>query len=218
MGFKCGLATVYYSVFSKERTKQMKNLIKIIGAGIACLTLCTTPVSASTYKYVNSEDGVNIRLTPEISENIVKTVGYRERLTIVETGKEWSRVLCANGSICYVSTQYLSDTQPPVKKKNSQGKYLFTATRISHYCSGSCCNSSNAGRTASGKAMQPYYTCACNGLPLGTKIYIEGYGILEVQDRLSSRYGGTVIDILVNSHSEAMQKGVRHSIPVYAAN
>ena len=197
----------------------MKNFIKIISAGIACLSLCVAPVSASTYQYVTA-DSLNVRLTPSTTEeNVIKSVPYRERLTVLEKGKEWSKILCANGSVAYCNSQYLSDTQPAVKKKEAgKGKCLFTATRISHYCSASCCNGSNAGRTASGKAMQPYYTCACNGLPLGTKIYIEGYGILEVQDRLSSRYGGTVIDILVNFHSEAMQKGVRHSIPVYAVN
>lgn len=192
----------------------MKKIIKIIGAAIAAMTLCVTPISAASYKYVTA-DSLNIRLAPEIADNVIKTVDYRERLTVLEDDGEWSKVLCANGNIVYASSLYLSDIQPPVRVKNSKGKYLFTATRISHYCSGSCCNGSNAGRTASGKLMQPYYTCACNGLPLGTKIYIEGYGVLEVQDRLSSRYGSTVIDILVNSHSEAYEKGVKSGLAVY---
>lgn len=192
----------------------MKNLIKIIGAGIACLSLCFTSVSASTYQYVTSEDGVNIRLTASLGDNIIKTVGYRERLTVLEKGKEWSKILCANGSVCYVSSKYLSDIQPSEKKKQGNLIGYFT---ISHYCPCSICNEGFTG-TSLGVPLTPYYTIATDSrvIPLGTKVIIDGHTYLAA-DR-GGAIKGNRIDLCVASHSEAYDKGMRYNVPVYLAN
>ena len=184
----------------------MKNLIRIISAGIACLSLCATPVSASTYQYVTA-DSLNVRLTPSTTEeNVVKSVPYRERLTVLEKGKEWSKILCANGSVAYCSSQYLSDTQPTVKKKETgKGKYIGSFT-ISHYCPCSVCNSGYIG-TALGLPLSPYWTVAVDPrvIPLGTKLYIEGYGMCIAADT-GGAIKGNRIDYCVGSHSEAYAK------------
>lgn len=48
--------------------------------------------------------------------------------------------------------------------------------------------------------------CACNGLPIGTKIYVEGYGTLTVEDRggMSDPYA---IDIYMDTYSACVQWG-----------
>ena len=45
-----------------------------------------------------------------------------------------------------------------------------------------CCGKHN-GITASGNQAEFGVTAGCNNLPLGTKIYVEGYGVFRVDDR-----------------------------------
>ena len=87
----------------------------------------------------------------------------------------------------------------------------YTITGYDPYCT-HCC--SGTGITASGKIATINYTIAASRFPFGTKLYIEGYGIYEVQDR---GVGNGVIDIAVNSHSEAY-KTTGYNIPVYYIN
>lgn len=55
-------------------------------------------------------------------------------------------------------------------------------------------------------------TVACNSIPLGTTVYIEGYGTYVVED--TGGMGGGVIDVFVGSYDEAIQFG-RRSAEVY---
>lgn len=59
-----------------------------------------------------------------------------------------------------------------------------------------CCGKHD-GITASGKPATYYKTVACNSLPFGTEIYIEGYGFFVVEDRGGKKLG---IDIACESH------------------
>ena len=90
---------------------------------------------------------------------------------------------------------------------------LISYFKITYYCSCRKCNGSYAtGATASGKPMKVGITVACNSIKLGTKIIIDGHQY-EVQD--TGGMANNVIDIYVNSHSEAMQKGIHYNVPVY---
>ena len=60
-----------------------------------------------------------------------------------------------------------------------------------------CCGKTN-GITASGNQAVLGYSCGSNSLPLGTQIYIEGYGIFRVDDRGGSSQN--LIDIACDSH------------------
>lgn len=62
------------------------------------------------------------------------------------------------------------------------------------------------GITASGKKVRPGMLAAGRNLPFGTKLYIEGYGIVVVEDR-----GGAIheraIDIYMETKKEAFEWG-----------
>ena len=61
--------------------------------------------------------------------------------------------------------------------------------------------------------QMPYVgAVACNSLPLGTVIYIEGYGNFVVCDR--GGMGGGIIDIFMNTYEECIQFG-RRSANIY---
>ncbi len=55
---------------------------------------------------------------------------------------------------------------------------------------------------------------ACNLVPLGTKIYIEGYGYFVVKDRIGH---GSQLDIFMDTYDECIQFG-RRTLKVYVVN
>jgi 3D (Asp-Asp-Asp) domain-containing protein len=65
---------------------------------------------------------------------------------------------------------------------------------------------------ANGNYPTSGYTVACNSLPLGTKIHIDGYGDYVVEDRGSM--AGNVIDIYMDSYDACIQFG-RRTAEVY---
>lgn len=65
---------------------------------------------------------------------------------------------------------------------------------------------------ANGNYPTKGYTVACNSLPLGTRIYIEGYGEYVVEDR--GGMNGSTIDIYMGDYNECIQFG-RRSANVY---
>lgn len=75
------------------------------------------------------------------------------------------------------------------------GRYAVTGYDICPQCCGSL-----DGITASGAKAEVGRTVACNTLPFGTRIYIDGIGERVVEDRGGMR--GNVIDVLCNDHAE----------------
>lgn len=91
------------------------------------------------------------------------------------------------------------------------GGYSLTA-----YCPCSiCCGQWAGGPTKSGNMPCAGHTVACNSLPLGTVIYIEGYGTYVVED--TGGMGHSVIDIFFNTHDEALAFGSGYA-DVYIVN
>lgn len=84
--------------------------------------------------------------------------------------------------------------------------------QLTAYCS--FCNSGS--KTSSGTYPSAGRTVACNSLPLGTRIYIEGYGEYVVEDR--GGMGGNVIDIYMGDqpNDDACNAfGRKHGVTVY---
>jgi len=82
------------------------------------------------------------------------------------------------------------------------------------YCPGACCCGEWAsGYTASGTLATEGRTVACGSLPMGTEIYIEGYGYRVVEDL--GVYGEWV-DIFYSSHEAASAHGLQY-VSVYLA-
>lgn len=86
------------------------------------------------------------------------------------------------------------------------GNYKVTGYDTCTYCCGK-----TDGITASGAKAIPYYTVAMNGIPFGTKIYVEGYGVYIVQDRGGSKIG---VDIVCESH-DICYKHTKNNVEVY---
>lgn len=94
-----------------------------------------------------------------------------------------------------------------VQDENNKGEYIGTF-RISHYCPCSTCNGGYSG-TASGAPLTPWVSIAVDPsvIPLGSTVYIDGYGEFKAHDT-GSAIKGNRIDVCVGSHSEAYRLGV----------
>ena len=87
----------------------------------------------------------------------------------------------------------------------------FTATA---YCPCEiCCGAYSSGYTASGTLATEGRTVACNSLPIGTQVMIDG-NIYTVEDTGWSPYGENWIDIFFWSHDSALAYGMR-TVDVY---
>ena len=88
----------------------------------------------------------------------------------------------------------------------------YRVTGYDPYCT-HCCSRAD-GITASGVTVTEGYTVAmCRDIPFGTRIYIEGLGVFEVQDR---GVGEGKIDIALGSHRECYK--VTGNYKVWAMN
>lgn len=51
------------------------------------------------------------------------------------------------------------------------------------------------------------YTVACNSLPFGTKVYIDGVGFRTVEDRGPAYLGDTWLDLYLGEYDACVQWG-----------
>lgn len=90
----------------------------------------------------------------------------------------------------------------------------FFVTGYDAWCA-HCCGGNTTGVTASGRVATVGRTVATsNQFPMGTKLYVEGYGTYVVEDRGCAK---GVIDIAADSH-EACGRLTRNGINVYIVN
>lgn len=101
-----------------------------------------------------------------------------------------------------------SNVVPKDTSVNTDGMTYMGEYSLTFYCPcAKCCGHAN-GNTASGTKPAEGRTIAVdrNKIPLGSKVYIEGWGTYIAEDT-----GGAIksnrIDIFVNSHSKALQYG-----------
>lgn len=102
-----------------------------------------------------------------------------------------------------------NDRKKTKSKKKATKKFLGTF-KVTAYCScSSCCGKSN-GITASGTKATAGRTIAADTskYPFGTKLVINGH-TYTVEDR-GGAINGNRIDMFFNSHSEALQWGVKY--------
>jgi 3D (Asp-Asp-Asp) domain-containing protein len=89
---------------------------------------------------------------------------------------------------------------------------------VSGYCAQACCCGSWAdGRTASNAPAVGRICAADPSIPFGTRLHIEGYGWVTVEDR-GGAIKGQKLDLLFPTHAEALAWGrrkveVRHDYP-----
>lgn len=100
------------------------------------------------------------------------------------------------------------EPEPTPEPTPEPATYFYGACRITFYCPCSrCCGAWAGGPTASGATPTAGWTVANGSLPFGTKVIIEGHTYC-VEDRGVS---GDQFDIFVDSHSEALARGLYYA-------
>ncbi|MBO4864911.1 MAG: 3D domain-containing protein [Eubacterium sp.] len=94
-----------------------------------------------------------------------------------------------------INEELIEELEAALPKKTYLGSYELTA----YIATGNPC--------ASGVYPQVNHTVACNSLPMGTRIYIEGYGEYVVED--TGGMANNVIDVFVSDYSTAINFGRR---------
>jgi len=119
---------------------------------------------------------------------------------------------------------YLSMFNKKLKKdisdlKEIAGLSTVVKVNVTYYCplAGGTNSDSNPNKTALMTTPRPGYTIAVSkdlvdkGW-LGHKVYIEGFGIGKIEDRMGKSIRGNCIDICIGTEKEAIQKGKRLNI------
>lgn len=177
---------------------------------------------------------LNVRKEPNASSKRVSVLEPNSELTRVEDNDEWDAIEVA-GVKYYVCDKYLTSTKPetikkvtelkPIVETSAPAKTQYTSGQaggyigkfqLTAYCACSkCCGKWAGGSTASGTTPTQGRTVACNSLPFGTKILING-NVYVVED--TGNMANNVIDVFFNSHQEALNFGRKHNVDVYYAD
>lgn len=91
--------------------------------------------------------------------------------------------------------------------------YLGAWTATAYCACEICCGAYSSGYTASGTWATEGRTIACNALPMGTQVLIDGNTYI-VEDTGWSPYGDAWVDIFFASHDAALAYGMR-TVDVY---
>lgn len=173
---------------------------------------------------------LNMRDYPDVNiGNVIKVLNTNTEVTAIADYNGWAKILWvdANGNnqYYYLSSRYLStekqkivtNTTPNTNVQNnntSSGNTYLGNFKLTAYCNcAKCCGKWANGLTASGTYPAAGRTVAMAGVPFGTKLLINGT-VYTVEDR-GTAYGH--VDIYFNTHSEALNFGMRYA-DVYMVN
>lgn len=193
----------------------------IVGVGNSANQLIVTSYDGGAWVAVNTADGgsgyVNANYVtlqnvyPEATAEPIPTPAVEETTSdYTENQDESVDNADTEAPVGQETSQEEYAEDIPQENTSSNGEYLGTYT-LTAYCGCEACNGGNAGITAMGVEPSEGWTVACNSLPLGTQISING-NTYEVQDTGNMDDG--TIDIFMNSHDEALNFGVQ-SADVY---
>ena len=141
-------------------------------------------------EYVNAPSGLRVRETPSLDAPVVRVIGFGEEFSgTIRSG--WLKL--EDG---YVSCKYLSG-EDPLNEWTCYGDWTLTA----YFETGM--------PTASGVYPMANVTMAHNALPFGTQVYVQGYGIWEVQDRGPASMGTEWADLYLQDYNTCVQFGVK---------
>lgn len=197
---------------------------KLIAFSLACACALTIYVDVEQQKKKNAElplpPAQEVITLGEIE--IPTTEPATEATTVEETTTQVETTTKVETTTAAPKPQI---TAAATYKEDEYGKYYTMIASITAYCPcKKCCGKYANNRpvdengepiiyTASGARAKPNYTLGMSSrYAFGTKVYIPGVGICEVQDR-GGAVKGNVIDLYCATHEEACKWG-RKSVEV----
>lgn len=151
------------------------------------ILIMTIPCDAA---YVTAESGLNVRQEPSTNSEIVDVKAFRSVINGTEKDG-WIKI--PEG---YVKAEYVAENDP-VEDYTLLGTWTITA----YAYTGSPC--------ANGNYPQEGYTIACNALPFGSRVYIDGVGFRVVEDTDDGHMGNEWCDLYMESVTDCVQWGMQ---------
>lgn len=110
-------------------------------------------------------------------------------------------------SVVYAEAEEVIEPEEIAEESHEEElEYLGTFEMTAYEWTGNPC--------ANGNYPEVGYTVACNSLPLGTTVYIEGVGYRVVEDRGAEWHGSNWMDLYLGDVDSCYEWGVR-SVDVY---
>lgn len=110
-------------------------------------------------------------------------------------------------SVVYAEAEEVIEPEEIAEESSEEElEYLGTFEMTAYEWTGNPC--------ANGNYPEVGYTVACNSLPLGTTVYIEGVGYRVVEDRGAEWHGSNWMDLYLGDVDSCYEWGVR-SVEVY---
>lgn len=175
--------------------------------------------------YVSAGRGLNIRSVPTTDSTPISSFIYGEDVKVIgskaeNSNNEWVLIEYDN-DYAFVWSEYLTEDAPVMNPSISYYDEIYSSSSSSSnnmtYLGNYMCTAYEwAGSPcANGNYPTEGYTVACNSLPFGTQIYIDGYGYYVVED--CGGGGDQWIDIYMGDVSTCNNFGVRY-LDVYLVN
>lgn len=142
--------------------------------------------------YVNAPNGLYLRQIPTVESKSVGLLGFGQAVAVVddEPLNGWLRVEGDN----YIKAEY-TQKENPFDQMELLGTWRITA----YTWTGNPC--------ANGQYPTEGYTVACNALPFGTKVYIDGVGFRTVEDTDGGAMGMEWLDLYLGDYASCVQWG-----------
>ncbi|MDO5017733.1 MAG: cell wall-binding repeat-containing protein [Lagierella massiliensis] len=165
---------------------------------------------------------LNVRQQPGTSSRVLGTLAKGDKISGYVVG-DWLRI-SYKGVTAYVSNSYISDTEikkdEPKKEVSTSDKgFSYSKVMTVKATAYSMHEPGLSWRTASGIDLRKNPKVIAvdrNVIPLGTKVYVEGYGYAIAGDT-GGAIKGNKIDVHMNSVKECYNWGVR-TVKLYILN
>lgn len=171
--------------------RTLKKIIIILAViDIAILVFLMIETREADAAYVSAPEGLLIRKEPGTEAEILGVLPFASE-AYGETEEGWMRLEGQDGYVC---ADFLTDRDPLDDFR------LLGEWRVTAYAETGCA-------CANGRYPEVDYTIACNSLPLGAVVYIEGVGFRTVEDRGPDYMGSEWCDLYLGIHEDCVQWG-----------
>jgi 3D (Asp-Asp-Asp) domain-containing protein len=177
-------------------------------------------VKQESYKSIAKK--VQKRKKPSFNKDLlIKIVAYEFLILFLITGISflYSRYafyeyqIQSKNQVIEIQEQIIQIYKEPQAQTIIENKTDLGQFKLTFYCAcKKCCGPNAKGITATGTKVQEGRTIAVDPkvIKLGSQVEIEGFGTYIAEDT-GSAIKGKIIDIYLNSHEEALHKGVQYA-------
>lgn len=177
----------------------IRNILSFVGAFVLCLTLFVAPADAATHTVQKGDTLYSIAKKYDLTVDKLKSLNNLST-TIIKIDQVLN--VSADEATAQEEEEQSEKEEPKVVKT-----FKVTATAFTAYCKG-CSGVTSTGINLKKNPDAKIIAVDPKIIPLGTKVWIEGYGEAIAADKGGS-IKGNKIDVFMSSTKKAMDWGRR---------